>query len=144
MGMTTYYRIQQANRAVTDLLDPEQQVTYNWNDAADIRHCPDCDGTGADFSDPAVVTDCTRCDGTGEIENVRQGVSVVESIEDLYRYIRISGAWPYDAVIVELDGTVSADEGEDAEIGEVLVHPTDIISVSEVTDEMIDTIYQEN
>lgn len=140
---TSYYRIQQADRDVTELLDPANQVSHNWNDAADLRPCSTCGGSGYDDSDPAVIDDCTDCDGSGEVENVRQGVSAVGSLDDLYAYIRISGAWPYDCVIVEMSATRSDDIAEDAEIGEVLVHPTTILSVTDVTEDIIEQIYTE-
>lgn len=141
---TSYYRIHQADRDPADILDPEQQVSLNWSPAADMRECPDCSGMGFDVTDPTGTDTCLACDGEGEIENIRAGVSACQSIDDLYNYIRISGAYVDNTVIVELDATSSDDQPEDAEIGEVLVHPTAILSVTPVTEDIIATIYQED
>jgi len=136
---TSYYRIQQADRNPADLLDPAQQVSHNWNPGSDLRNCPACNGRGFDIDG-----DCPTCDGDGQVENIRRGVSACETIDDLYAYIRLSGADPYDAVIVEVSGPLSGDQAEDADAGEVLVCPTEILSVTPVTDDIIARIYQED
>lgn len=78
----------------------------------------------------------------------RVGVSVCESLEDLAYYLAQSGI-PYGNgqwVIVELDGYLSDDDPYDAEDGEILIHPTVIVSVEDMDDEFFDLIgaaYQE-
>lgn len=74
-------------------------------------------------------------------DTVRSGVSVMGSLEDLAGYIAITGI-PFtpEWVLVELDGDRSTEEDEDAEHGAILIHPTEIISVSELDDEFFDLL----
>lgn len=107
----TYYRIQTADRDTADLLDPANQVSYHWNNIE-----------SEDYT--------------------RVGVSVCESREALAAYLAQSGI-PYgdgEWVIVELDGEVSDDDPYDAEYGEILVHPIEIVSVTEMDDEFFELI----
>lgn len=111
MKRATYYRIQTADRDPADLLAPENQVSYHWNE----------------IDSP---------------EYTRQGVSVCATLEDLARYLAGSGI-PYGAgewVIVELAGEVSDDTPYDAEYGEILIHPTEIVSVRPMDDEFFELI----
>lgn len=130
--MSTYYRIQQATRDTADLLDPERQWSASWHGDAE-KPCPRC-------ADDFDASDCDDCDGTGMVEDVRRGVSACDSLDDLYAYWQIAGGDLTDTVIVEMAGFRSTDDGHDAELGEVLVHPDVILSVTPVTDEIIDRI----
>lgn len=109
--MMTYFRVQAAWRDVNDLLDPAEQVSRAW-------HRDDLD---------------------------RDGVSVCESREDLARYLATVGEGiPFGAgewVVVELTGTPSDAEPLDADDGELLLHPTGIVSVRSMDDDgMFDLI----
>jgi hypothetical protein len=111
MTQTTYFRIQTADRDPADLLIAENQVSYHWNEI----------------------------DST---EYTRRGVSVCATLEDLARYLAGSGI-PYGAgewVIVELAGPISDDTPYDAEYGEILIHPTEIVSVRPMDDEFFELI----
>jgi hypothetical protein len=105
-----YYRIQTADRDVNDLLDPTEQVSRAW-------HRDDLD---------------------------REGVSVCESRQELAAYLATVGSGiPYgqgEWVVVELTGTLSDATPLDAEAGELLVHPTQIISVTPMDDEFFEMI----
>ncbi|MFI2667565.1 hypothetical protein [Micromonospora carbonacea] len=78
-----------------------------------------------------------------DIESLaRIGVSVCDSRESLAAYLAQSGI-PYGSgewVIVELRGDLSDDDPCDAEYGELLIHPTEIVSVSPMGDEFLDLI----
>ncbi len=111
MTQGTYFRIQTADRDVNDLLIPANQVSYHWNNIESAEY-------------------------------TRTGVSVCESREALAAYLAKSGI-PYgdgDWVIVELTGDLSDDDPYDAEYGEILIHPTEIVSVTEMDDEFFDLI----
>jgi hypothetical protein len=104
----TYFRIQTADRDVTNLLDPEFQVSCHWNNIESYD---------------------------------RVGVSVCESREALAAYLADCGI-PYgdgEWVIVELRGDIS-DDPYDAQCGETLIHPTEIVSVTEMDDAFFDLI----
>jgi hypothetical protein len=107
---TSYYRVQSPDRNAADLLDATFQTSDAWH----------------------------RDDLT------RNGVSVCDSRETLAAYLAFAGSGiPYGSpgwVLVELDGTPSADQPLDAEYGELLVHPTRIISVAPIDDEFFDLI----
>lgn len=109
MKQTTYFRIQTADRDVAELLNPELQVSGNWNNLESYT---------------------------------RTGVSVCESREDLATYLAQSGI-PFGSgewVIVEVGGHLSDDDPCDAEYGEILIHPTEIVSVSPMDDEFFELI----
>ena len=96
----TYYRIQTADRDVTAVLGTDN-ISGHWN-------------------------------GSDNADYHRRGVSVCASREDLAAYLAQSGI-PYGVgewVIVSLDGDLSDDTPYDAEYGELLIHPTEIVSVS--------------
>jgi hypothetical protein len=111
----TYFRVQGSDRDVNDLLDPAFQTSYAWGH----EHLED-----------------RRTD--------RIGVSVCASREELAQYLATYGAGiPYGQpgwVIVELRGEVSDDQPLDAEGGECLVHPTEIVSVALIDDGFFDMI----
>lgn len=82
---TTWYRVQDATRDVTDLLDPELQVSHSWL--------------------PGGAED--------DAETNRRGVSVCDSIENLILYLAGPGegiGYGDGWVIVELTGVLSEDE----------------------------------
>jgi hypothetical protein len=106
----SFYRIQNADRDATDLLDPENWVSYHWNERD---------------------------------EDARPGVSVCASIDDLAAYLAGAGI-PIglgDWVIVELDGDRRQDvTAYDAQFGELLINPTEILSVRPAGDEFYQLI----
>lgn len=106
----SYFRVQSPDRAATDLLDPEHQTSNAW-------HRDDLE---------------------------RAGVSVCDSRESLATYLAgVGSGIPYGStgwVLVELAGDVSDDTPLDAEYGEYLVHPTEIISVAPIDDEFFELI----
>lgn len=75
----------------------------------------------------------------GDESLIRQGVSVCDSLEDLAQYLVTDGdAIPYgdgEWVVVELEGTLSTDTALDA--GETLIHPTRIVSVEPIEDQLL-------
>lgn len=89
-----------------------------------------------DLLDPEMQTSISYTD-----DSERQGVSVCGSLEELAGYLAQVGI-PFDDtfVVVELDGTWSDDEDEDAELGALLVHPAQIISVTPITEKLLDMI----
>jgi hypothetical protein len=107
---SSYFRVQSPDRPVADLLDAEYQTSSAW-------HRDDRD---------------------------RQGVSVCESRETLATYLATVGSGiPYGStgwVLVELAGTPSSATPLDAEAGELLVHPTAIISAAPIDDEFFELI----
>lgn len=107
----TYFRVQTADRDVADLIDVERgQISFSWN--------------GPESYD-------------------RPGVSVCESLDALVTYLAQSGIpigcgeW----VVVEIEGDeIPGSDPMDAEIGEILVYPTSIVSVRPLDDEIFDMI----
>lgn len=106
----TYFRVQSGDRDVSDLLDAEQQTSSAWGK----WHLEDRS------------TD-------------REGVSVCDSRESLATYLATYGAGiPFGLpgwVLVELRGEISDDQPLDAEGGEFLVHPTEIVSCAPIDDD---------
>lgn len=72
----------------------------------------------------------------GQDEDTRRGISVCDTLDDLAAYIAQSGiVIDTDAsVIVHIEGTPSTDTPCDAHLGERLIHPTRIISVTDADD----------
>lgn len=108
----SYYRIQTADRDVNNLLVAEHQTSEAWN---------------------------------GNESATRSGVSVCDSLESLAAYLAGAGSGiPYGAgewVIVEVAAdSLSADEPCDAEDGEYLVYPTEILSVTPMGDDFFEMI----
>lgn len=92
---------------MTDLLNPEHQVSISYCNAEDVRH----------------------------------GVSVCDSIEELATYLAGSGIeWTFESVVVELDGYDADEDDQDAHLGARLIIPTEIVSVTPITDELLDLI----
>jgi hypothetical protein len=70
------------------------------------------------------------------------GVSVCDSIDSLVQYFRRAGGYVDDSmVIVELVGYRSYEQDEDHEAGAILVFPTRIVSVTPVSDDILNRIY---
>jgi hypothetical protein len=120
MTQTSYFRVQPGDRPATDLLAAGQQ-SRAWG----REH---------------MVDDTTT----------REGVSVCASREELARYLATYGQGiPFGLpgwVLVELRGDESDDQPLDAEGGELLIHPTEIVACAEIDDdmfEMIGTAYDE-
>ncbi len=112
--MTTYFRVQPGDRPATDLLEAGQQ---------------------------------SRAWGREHMENdttTREGVSVCDSRESLAQYLATYGQGiPFglpDWVLVELRGNASDDQPLDAEGGELLIHPTEIVACTPIDDEFFDMI----
>lgn len=109
----TYFRVQSGDRPATDLLEAGQ-ISRAW---------------GRDEDDARTN---------------RSGVSVCAGREELAQYLATYGAGiPYGLagwVLVELAGDISDDQPLDAEGGELLVHPTEIIAVAEIDDELFEMI----
>lgn len=107
----TYFRAQTANRDPQDLIDADRnQISYSWY---------------------------------GHEGNDRPGVSVCESRDALAYYLANSGLPIGDGewVVVELEGdVVDGAKPMDAEFGEILVWPTEIVAVTPLDDEMFDMI----
>lgn len=111
MREQSYFRTQTADRDPADLIDPmRQQMSYAWFAPASLD---------------------------------QPGVSVCASIEDLATYLAQSGV-PYGSgewVIVELLGDRIADANpNDAEYGELLVYPTEIVSTRPMDADFFDMI----
>jgi hypothetical protein len=113
MAMTSYFRVQSGDRNAADLLAVESQTSLAW---------------GRDHLDNR-TTD-------------RVGVSVCDSRESLAAYLAETGI-PYGTpgwVLVELQGTLSDDQPLDADRGEFLIHPTEVVSVAPIDDEFFELI----
>jgi hypothetical protein len=64
----------------------------------------------------------------------RSGVSVCDSLESLARYLANTGIpFTTDWVVIGVRGHLSPEDGEDARLGELLIYPTEIISVEPMT-----------
>lgn len=133
--MSTWYRIQDADRDPQSLLDPATWVSATWVSATwtpDREQCPACDGAGSvpgDEDDDGFF--CQACDGHGDIaRQPRRGVSACATIGELARYM--DGHWGdvRGTVIIELEGDLSDDDDHDDDA--VLVLPERIVSVTPV------------
>lgn len=93
-----------------DILDPEFQTSSSWN-------------------------------GLGDDDLIRNGISVCDDREELAVYLAQVGI-PFedDWELLEVEGTVSADEDEDAHMGCTLIHPTAIISRETIGESFIEEI----
>lgn len=111
----TYFRVQSGERDASYLLNADEQTSSAWH-----HHHLD---------NPATT---------------RHGVSVCASREELAQYLATYGEGiPFGSkgwVLVELTGDISDDQPLDAEGGELLVHPTEIVSVALIDDEFFEMI----
>lgn len=123
-------RIDRADRDHTELLNPANWFSSRWggDSLRGCRGCADCDPEHAEEQ-------LWTCEGTGQVEDTRYGVSVCADEDDLVEYLaQVGGADLGNAVLVELNGTCSDDEALDAHLGEELLLPTEIVSVTELGD----------
>jgi hypothetical protein len=119
----SYYRVD-TREDVEDILAPGQ-VSRVW--CGDVMvQCSSCAGEGMDMDGDM----CAECHGAGEVSDVRSGVSVCRTLDDLRAYFS-SREWTRKGRVVELDGAESDDEDYDADEpgSPVLIHPTRIIRV---------------
>ena len=93
-----------------NILDPENQTSASWNDL-------------------------------GNDERVRNGISVCDSREELAEYLAQVGI-PFegDWELLEVTGSYSEDEDEDAQMGCSLIYPEAIISRETLDDGFIEEI----
>lgn len=73
----------------------------------------------------------------------RVGVSVCGSLENLATYLTTAGSGiPFDTtyVVVEVTGYFAEANALDAEAGEYLIHPTEVVSVTPIEDELLTLI----
>jgi hypothetical protein len=119
--MTTWYRIQDADRDPADLLKPGNQVSRTWNPQQVTCSCQ------------GLNPDCGRCTGSGwYTEPPRRGVSGCRSLSELCEYAEDAAMDLRDTVIVELEGNLSGDEDQDP--GCHLICPSAVVSVTPVTE----------
>ena len=120
------------------LLDPENWRSAAWNGAPirDCRGCIDCCDDDWNRSEP----EWRRCYGEHLVEDVRHGDSVCSDEEALINYLAHTGADFTDTVLVELEGEYADEDGHDAELGEILIFPSRIVSVRPVTGEFIEAV----
>ena len=144
--MPSYVRLHPAEDDPERLLDPGNQRSEPWSGTI-FGRCDKCGGEGetdhtcescrAGGVDPACPScagrvtyraECPACEGSGEIDDSsREGVSVFPDEDGLYRYMLRREADLDEAVVVELEGSESADEDFDADEGALLVRPTRIL-----------------
>lgn len=110
----SYYRIQDADRDATELLDPAHQWSCNWGGFGDPRRG---------------VSVCWSTDVLAAYFQARQRDGIGYD-EDFLATL----------VLVELDGEPSDEEDEDATEGAELIIPTEILSVGPLPADMVDTI----
>lgn len=137
--MTTWMRLQPADRNPADLLDETTWQARAWEPL--YTRCADCNGRGETWTDPDWPDTCTTCGGAGEIEDIRHGVSVCSDIDALVDYftgrdIAHSADYVDRLVVVELEGQQSHDDDHDAHDGAYLLLPTRVVSVRPVPDEL--------
>ena len=131
-------RIDRADRDHSELLDPEHWISSQWggDTLRFCRGCIDCQ-TNPRRRDELHWT----CGGSRKVTDARYGVSVCEDLDDLVEYFgQIGGVNFDDAVLVELAGEYSDDDGHDAHLGEELILPTEIISITPMDDDIADRI----
>jgi hypothetical protein len=137
-----------ADEDPSKLLDPSNQVSTPWGDDDGRGPCEKCSGDGhvnhrclscieAGQPDPNCVAcggrvewlgTCPSCEGTGTITRVtRAGISSFPTVAGLRRYLRERDADLSGDVLVEMEGTLSADRDLDADEGAILVFPRRIL-----------------
>lgn len=93
-----------------NILNPENQTSTSWNDC-------------------------------GDDDRVRNGISVCDSREELAEYLAQVGIPFQDSwELLEITGTYSEDEDEDAHMGCSLIYPEEIISRETIGDSFIEEI----
>lgn len=93
-----------------NILDPENQTSSSWNDL-------------------------------GDDDRVRRGVSVCDSREELAEYLAQVGI-PFQAdwELLEVTGSYSEDEDEDAHMGCSLIYPEEIVAREVIGERFIEEI----
>lgn len=109
----SFYRLQDADRDATELLDPAKQWSENWSGGGDPRH-----GISVCGTEDALADYFAKHWAGQDID------------EDFLATI----------VLVEVAGPLSDEEDEDAADGAYLILPTSIASVRPVPADMIATI----
>lgn len=110
--MTSYYRIQDADRDPAELLDPAHQWSENWGGGSDPKQG---------------ISVCANEDVLAEYFAARRDCGYdADFLSTL--------------VLVELDGDETGEDDEDASEGALLVFPTRIISVRPLPADMVETI----
>lgn len=135
----TYFRVQATDRDASELLDETTWLSLNWGASTrECRGCTDCTENTLDHNEIGQT-----CDGTGEVDQARYGISVCDSLDGLATYAATAGMdlWSVPMSIVELDGYPSGDDAEDADHGESLICPTRVVSVTDVDDEFLSTVF---
>lgn len=125
----TYYRIQHNTDSIDDLIGRDN-ISQLWSGEAH-KKCEVC-VWGIEVVDGDEII-CVECDGAGQVEDVRHGVSVCASIEDLRSYFSGRSASLDNTSLIVVEGDVS-DEDYDADDGAILIHPTQIVSVTPLTE----------
>lgn len=146
----TFYRIQDADRDVAELLDPATWQSRPW--VGELwKRCPDCyEGWVQVFDeDGRAVFDrhgepefeiCGTCRGSSEVEDVRYGVSACQDLDQLYRYFAERDAELDGCVLVELRGRRAEDDDHEWTRGAILVWPTEIVSVTSLDPAEIEAV----
>ena len=129
-------RIDRADRDHTELLDPEHWISSQWggDTLRDCKGCEDCDPENP-------VEKLWTCFGERQVEDTRYGISVCRDEDDLIEYLAHTGADFDNTVLVTLKGGYSDDDGHDEHIGEYLILPSEVVSITPVTDEFIEAVY---
>lgn len=123
------FRIDCADRDLSELLDPNQWVSSRWggDSSQPCGGCVDCQ------ADPRRRGESFwRCHGRRRVTDARYGVSVMVDEHDLVAYLAHTGAHLGNTVLVELEGAESGDEPHDEYFGELLILPTRIVGVRPV------------
>lgn len=127
----SYYRVHAAHEAPETILREERWASRAWVGDYEKR-CPAKCHDGEVYSDDGErMVRCEECRGRGYVEDVRRGVSVCASLDDLRAYLA-QREWSRDCVVLELEGELSEDEDHDAAGGALLILPTRIVAVHPV------------
>lgn len=111
--MARYYRLQDADRDTSDLLDPEQQWSSEWSGSGDPRRG---------------VSVCAT-------EHALAQYFAARAADCGFDAEFLSGL-----VLVELTGALSEEDDVDAAEGALLILPTQVVSVHPVPEDMIAAI----
>jgi hypothetical protein len=155
-----YFRSAGADEKPADLLEPENQISTPWGDS-DHGACEKCSGEGRvshrclsclerDAPDPGCPScagrvrwegACPSCEGTGTIDRTeRHGVSVFPTEKGLYRYLLERDAELDGCTLVELEGKRSDDVDLDADVGALLVLPSQIVDQRPIDGRLVEEV----
>ena len=129
---TTYFRIHPAGESPETVLSPARWSSCVWIGESE-KHCPACHGSGDDLTSDDGAP-CEHCEGSGVVEDVRHGVSVCRSLDDLRAYFADRCANLDGCTVIELEGDISADDDHDAAAGALLVIPNRIVRTIPATE----------